>query len=326
MNSGTTTSRHSRRSSLHSDESGIQLTNEEQWVENMFTHSFEDIPHDILHPVMQTAGRVHGSETRQRPLYTLQCMLGRGGYGIVFRVTEERSRNQYALKVLRRRERGRHGDRKDVTSVIVNEIQIHSLFIHPNIVRLFDAFMTRTHAFMVMELADGSLSDPDQRRMSETRAARLLRGVVTGLDHCHRMGVVYRDMKTDNILLKDGVPKLTDFGLSCRMGDDRNLGVPCGTRGYRSPESVNRQAEMTTLPKAGDYYSLGITLHVMIFGAFPRFNTRCLLRHVTIPNEPRTGRLLPKLLDGLLHANPRKRFDVARVTGHRWMTELAGTT
>ena len=121
---------------------------------------------------------------------------------------------------------------------------------------------------LAMELiAGGSLADRLQTGpLSASEIQRILLPVCDGVSHAHRSGVLHRDLKPENLLLtEDGLPKVTDFGLSKDLNaksELTRLGQVLGTAYYVAPEQYQGMGAST----ASDVYSLGITLLEMMLG------------------------------------------------------------
>lgn len=80
-----------------------------------------------------------------------------------------------------------------------------------------------------------------ERRLEEAEAKRLFKQIVEGLCYCHKMSVVHRDIKLENILLdSNNNIKIIDFGFSIIIGEDKKLKIFCGTPSYMSPEIVSK--------------------------------------------------------------------------------------
>ena len=143
---------------------------------------------------------------------------------------------------------------------------------HQNIVSVFDIAMDDGRPFIVMEMIQGgSLMDwVDQNGpLSPLAAAWTVIGLLRGLDVAHTNGVIHRDVKPHNLLLsKDGVPKLTDFGIA-QANTNHGLtrtGAVMGTMAYMSPE---QRRDSKDLGATTDIYSTGATLYVILTGREP---------------------------------------------------------
>jgi serine/threonine-protein kinase len=204
--------------------------------------------------------------------YLIQAELGRGGCGTVYRAFDPKHDRQVALKLymrtgLRSRERFRR------------EVQAIARLSHPAIVPLFDSGESKDHAWMVMELIDGTdLADVAEARaegaddaLDPQEVARIVREIAGALHYAHGEGILHRDIKPHNILLdRQGRPYLADFGLaSFQEGWDRltKTGAILGTPAYMSPEQVH--PELPPPGERSDVYSLGAALFHALTGATP---------------------------------------------------------
>ncbi|MEZ6075825.1 MAG: serine/threonine-protein kinase, partial [Pirellulaceae bacterium] len=139
---------------------------------------------------------------------------------------------------------------------------------HPNIVKVYRSGVWNDQPFFAMELiAGGSLADRLQTGpLSASEIQRILLPVCDGVSHAHRSGVLHRDLKPENLLLtEDDLPKVTCFGLSKVLNDQRELtrvGQGLGTTYHVAPE----QYLGIGASEASDVYSLGITLLEMMLG------------------------------------------------------------
>ena len=144
---------------------------------------------------------------------------------------------------------------------------------HPNIVKALDFGRDGDTRYLVMEFVEGeSLGQKIERdgRMNEEDAIHLIAQVAEGLQTAHKMGMIHRDVKPDNILItSDGVAKLTDMGLVKELETDLNLtrtGRGLGTPHFMAPEQF-RNAKNAD-PRC-DIYSLGATLYMVVTGELP---------------------------------------------------------
>ena len=124
---------------------------------------------------------------------------------------------------------------------------------------------------MVQEYVSGGDLCVQLRALSRdhTRAFAIFAQIVDAVAHLHSHGFVHNDIKTDNILMtEDGVPKLCDFGLACKIGTPSK---GAGTTKYMAPELVTVNTNKVGVPAnpAHDVWSLGVLLFSLLTGRFP---------------------------------------------------------
>ncbi len=194
--------------------------------------------------------------------------IGRGGMGVVYRARQLSLEREVALKTLL------PGLALDEALVerFQAEARAASRTNHPNLVQLYDVGSHEGTHYMAMELVEGeSLASLIRREgsMEFSRAAGIASHVAAALGALHSVGVVHRDVKPSNILVRpDGVVKVTDFGVALLQEGGRRLtmeGTTVGTADYMSPE----QARGEEPDGRSDIYSLGVVLYEMLAGRVP---------------------------------------------------------
>jgi len=144
---------------------------------------------------------------------------------------------------------------------------------HPNIVKALDFGKEGNLPYLVMEYVEGeSLGQKIERdgKLTEAESICIISQVGQGLHKAHKLGLIHRDVKPDNILLTaDGVAKLTDLGLVKEMESDLNLtrtGRGLGTPHFMAPEQFRRAKDADA---RCDVYSMAATLYMMVTGELP---------------------------------------------------------
>jgi len=224
-----------------------------------------------------------------------------------------------------------------------SEAQAVASMRHPNIVQVFDFDVAGDRPYIVMELLEGpSLKDylGMVRRqggiLPPETTARLVTALASALDYAHSRGVVHRDVKPANVMLRresgpidptapllaDVEPVLTDFGVARMANAEAQTasGTIIGTPAYMSPEQVRGEAVDTR----SDIYSLGIMVYEMLSGVLPfdgDSQASILVQHLTQPPPPlpNASRELQAVVDRALAKSPAERFqkagDFARALG-----------
>ncbi|KAJ3359969.1 RAC-gamma serine/threonine-protein kinase [Allomyces javanicus] len=202
--------------------------------------------------------------------FTFIKVLGKGNYGKVMLATPKNAPNEfYAVKVIKK---SSLVDEESIEHVLAENRVLQSL-AHPCLVKLFASFQTPDRLYFVMEYVRGGeifFHIVKERRFPEHRAKLYLAEIVLAVQYLHSKGVVYRDLKLENVLLdEEGHVKITDFGL-CKEGIGENITTStfCGTPEYLAPEILEEE----NYGKSVDWWACGIVLYEMLVGR-PPFGT-----------------------------------------------------
>jgi hypothetical protein len=158
------------------------------------------------------------------------------------------------------------------TAHVVQESRImKSVSRHPFIVSMIESFQTESAMFIAMEYAAAKdlfhmIHEHGALRLSQTRA--FVVQTVLALDHVHAKGFVYRDLKPENLLVReDGYLRLTDFGFAKALRPGERAYTVCGTPDYLAPETLRQQG----CTRAADFWAVGVLLFEMLTG-YPPFH------------------------------------------------------
>ncbi len=201
--------------------------------------------------------------------YDLKRVLGRGGMATVYLATDHKHRREVAIKVLLPGLAAFLG-----TERFLKEIQIAAGLTHPHILALHDSGEAGGFLYYVMPYVDGGSlrqrlhAAPLLRR---TEALAIATPVADALSYAHRLGILHRDVKPENILFSQGHPVVADFGIAKAISTAGGVnltrtGFPVGTPGYMSPEQA---AGLTDLDPRTDVYSLAVVVYEMLVGELP---------------------------------------------------------
>ena len=194
--------------------------------------------------------------------------LGSGGMASVLLCEDERLGRKVAVKRL-------HADSPvDVEQRFKREAKLGASLNHPNLVSVFDTATDDEGVLIVMEFVDGEPLSRLLRRgpLRPEEVRRLVLDLGEALDHAHDQGIVHRDVKPANVLIReDGVTKLADLGIATASDGTRitRSGIVLGTAAYMAPE----QLEGRELGPAADTYALAAISFEALSGRKPREGT-----------------------------------------------------
>jgi serine/threonine protein kinase/Tol biopolymer transport system component len=190
--------------------------------------------------------------------------LGSGGMGEVYLAVDSKLDRKVALKFLP----AQVSADADAKARFLQEARAASALNHPNICTIHDIQDHDGRLFIVMEYIDGQTLRERQAPFSLKQVIEIGIQVADGLAAAHEKGIIHRDIKTENIMMrKDGIVQIMDFGLAKLRGASRltKEGSTIGTMGYMSPEQVQGlDADHRT-----DLFSLGVVLYELLTGQLP---------------------------------------------------------
>ncbi len=201
--------------------------------------------------------------------YAIERELGEGGMATVYLADDLKHQRKVALKVLK----------PELAAVVgaerfLAEITTTANLTHPHILPLHDSGEADSFLFYVMPFLDGeSLRErlDRERQLPVDEAVAITISVAEALDYAHRQGVVHRDIKPANILLQDGKPVISDFGIALAVGAAgggrlTETGLSLGTPYYMSPEQATGDVGVGA---ATDVYAAACVLYEMLVGEPP---------------------------------------------------------
>ena len=251
------------------------------------------IPSDELSPsvtkTLETPTRRLAPGSIFAARYEILEDLGKGGMGEVYRVKDKTLEEEMALKVLK----PEIAADKDMIERFKNELKLARKIGHRNVCRMYDLNEEEETPYITMEYVKGEDLKSFIRRKERLKGEEVIalaKQVCEGLAEAHRLGVVHRDLKPQNIMIdKDRNTKIMDFGIarSVEAPGVTQSGVMIGTPDYMSPE----QAEGEESDQRSDIYALGVILYEMVTGGVPFKGDTAFsvaLKHKTkLPSDPR---------------------------------------
>jgi serine/threonine protein kinase/tetratricopeptide (TPR) repeat protein len=221
--------------------------------------------------------------------------LSQGGMGRVYKVFDTDIKEKIALKLLR----PEIAFDKDMLERFSNELKLARKISHRNVCRMFDLGKWEGTSYITMEFVTGEDLKRFIRksgRIGAGKAVAIAKHICDGLAEAHRLGVIHRDLKPQNIMVdEEGNARIMDFGIA-RALKGRGMtgaGVMIGTPEYMSPEQV----EGKEVDQRSDIYSLGVILYEMVTGQTPFEGDTPLsiaVKHKTEP-PPDPGKINPQI-------------------------------
>ena len=245
--------------------------------------------------------------------------LGRGGMGKVYKVFDRKLGEDIALKQIK----PEVAEEEKTIERFRNEIKFARKIAHRNVCRMYDFGEADGMHFITMEYIPGEDLRCLIRRIGQFTVGKTIhiaRQICEGLAEAHRLGVVHRDIKPQNIMIdQHGNARIMDFGIARfhRVRGITDTGVLIGTPEYMSPEQVDG----IEVDRRSDIYSLGIILYEMLTGRVPFDGSTPISIAVKQKNEvPRSPReinaQIPENLNALvlkcMEKKPEKRYQNVR--------------
>lgn len=270
-------------------------------------------------PVVPPPRATTGTDGGQSPSsthvngYRVLRALGRGGMAMVYLALHEATGEERVLKLLPISEH----DGGDLVQRLINEAILLGQVDHPSVAKVYEHGFTDWHAYIAMEyLAGGDLRTMLGRPMQADRAIEALVQLGGALEAIHKMGIVHRDMKPENVMIRaDGTFVLVDFGIARQSGVQLSYvgtGHVVGTAAYLAPEYLKGGA----VDHRGDIYSLGVMFYEMLTGRKPYEGenpVRVLDMHIhsPVPQLPPQFAWAQPLIEKTMAKDPERRFQSA---------------
>ncbi len=196
--------------------------------------------------------------------YRILKKLGEGGMGVVYKAEDTKLKRIVALKFLPQRLSSSDQDKER----FLQEAQSASALNHPNVCTIYDIQEFDGQTFIVMEYVDGKTLRDAKSGINVKQAVEIIVQVAEGLAAAHEKGIIHRDIKSDNIMLRsDGRVQIMDFGLAKLQGSSAltKAGSTIGTTAYMSPGQLQgEEADHRT-----DIFALGVVMYELLSGQLP---------------------------------------------------------
>lgn len=253
--------------------------------------------------------------------YQILGELGRGAMGVVYHAHDPGIGRPVAIKVIRVESGASAEEGAQLRQRLVREASAAGNLSHPGIVTVHQLGDDGHNVFVVMEYVPGVSLDKmlaNRARLDPRYVLEILRQVAEALDYAHQAGIVHRDVKPANILVRsDGCVKIADFGIAKMLqGAAQTMtatGVSLGSPAYMSPEQVRGES----VDRRSDQFSLAVMAYEMLSGRMPfTADTAHAVMYQIVasdpfaaprPDAPLELRVVPALARALAK-NPNDRF------------------
>ena len=199
-----------------------------------------------------------------REMFEFITVIGKGGFGKVWKVQYKKTNEYFALKEMSKR---KILDKKSEKS-INSERQFLSLLNHPFIVNMHYAFQDNDNLYLVMDMLSGGdlrYHCSRYRTFSEEQTRFFIACITYSLEYIHSNNVIHRDIKPENLVLDEkGYVRVTDFGIA-KYNTNDNSSETSGTPGYMSPEVMNAENHSFT----ADFFAIGVIGFEFLMGYRP---------------------------------------------------------
>jgi len=228
--------------------------------------------------------------------YEIECMLGQGGMGVVYKGYDRAIARNVAIKAITKALLA-PGELKHVLERFRHEAQAAGRLVHPRIVQIYDYGEDDEIAYIVMELFNGkTLAEhiAQEAHYEPREVGNIIRELLDGLGHAHAQGVVHRDIKPSNILVNiDGHLKISDFGIArIEASDLTQAGDVLGTPHYMAPE----QFLGAQIDAMADLFSVGVIAYELLVGRRPfSGNSAAVMQQVLNERPPDPSHVNPRL-------------------------------
>ena len=258
--------------------------------------------------------------------FTIIKELGAGSFGHVYLVTHKKTKANYAIKAI---------DKRNKTNIeekpyFRREVEVMYKIHHPNVVKLFGHFEDNNYCYFIMEYIPignlfGIIPKDKKKRISSQIVASLMKDIISAVYFLHNMNppIIHRDIKPENVLLAEKLTaKLTDFGWSNYIQEDEKRTTVCGTPIYLAPEIIKEQGHDEKV----DIWCIGVLLFELATGTVPfpgndieTLESNILKLKIQWPKDINIE--AKNLISKILKLDPNARISLPEMLNHHFITK-----
>lgn len=252
--------------------------------------------------------------------YKVEKLLGQGAYGNVYEAVDLKLNRTVALKILNQ-------SLKERILRFRNEALNQAKVDHPNICKVYEVGSFNNINYIAMQFINGKTLDKIDKNISIKEKVKIIKKVANGLHAAHLTGLIHRDIKPTNIMVKEKaeggfIPYITDFGIAKQLDSPAMTKdhLTTGSPNYMSPEQASGE-RYKALDIRTDIYSLGVTLYELLTGKLPHsgmISIEVMFKIINKEPEPicKVNKKIPKDLGSIvmkcLEKEPNKRYESAK--------------
>ncbi len=262
--------------------------------------------------------------------YKIKKILGEGSFGVVWEVEHKSTGLTRAMKKILKNPKSKSEDEKS----ILNEIDLLKRMDHPNIVKIFEFYITKEGYYFITEFCSGGeLFEEinDKGAFPENFAASIMFQIFSAVNYCHNINIIHRDLKPENILFEKKKEnrfdiKIIDFGTAKIFEHNKQENIIIGSSYYIAPEVLKKKYNQKC-----DLWSCGVILYVLLTGIAPFSgdSDAIILEKIRIGKYDMQLKELESvssevkdLLEKLLEKNPIERYNAIQALEHPWFKKL----
>ena len=258
--------------------------------------------------------------------FTITKELGAGSFGHVYLVTHKKTKVNYAIKAI---------DKRNKTNIeekpyFRREVEVMYKIHHPNVVKLFGHFEDNNYCYFIMEYISkgnmfGLIPQDKKKRISSQVVASLMKDIISAVYFLHNMNppIIHRDIKPENVLLTEKITaKLTDFGWSNYIQEDEKRTTVCGTPIYLAPEIIKEKGHDEKV----DIWCIGVLLFELSTGTVPfpgndieTLESNILKLKIQWPKDINID--AKNLISKILKLDPNARISLPEMLNHPFITK-----